>query len=203
MKEAREEYERLQAAKKSLTEENARLSKDAQVKTKVFMVRNTLVVLYETAYSSIKEREGSTPVLEACHASESDQGGSCMLKSLQSSRQDSESGTNSVSMEKIPMPKFIEIRQEEIELLKSMKDYEDIYAEFEKRCLDLKSKYGKACEVSISNDAEEATATRRLDSLFWHACQFRPELAIHLLCAHCCSDDQILMQLAVRYILWK
>jgi len=29
MKEAREEYERLQAAKKSLTEENARLSKDA------------------------------------------------------------------------------------------------------------------------------------------------------------------------------
>eukprot|EP00890_Picochlorum_soloecismus_P000048 jgi/Picsp_1/1043/NSC_04527-R1_---NA--- len=201
MKEARKEYERLQAAKESLSEENARLTKEALVKTKVFMVRNTLADLYESAYSryrDIKEREGSTPMLEECHASESDQGGSCMLKSLHDSGQDSVSGASSVFMKKIPMPQFIEIRQQEIELLKSMKDYEDIYAEFHKRCLDLKSKYLKACETREGNDAEEAAATRSLDSLFWHACRFRPELAIHLLCAHCCCDDQVLMQLAEK-----
>ena len=203
MKEARQEYERLQAAKKSLAEENARLTKETLVKTKVFMVRNALVDLYESAYSSIREREGSTPMLEECHASESDQGGSCMLKSLQDSGHGNVSGTYDAYLEKIPMPQFIQICQEEVDLLKSMKDYEDIYAEFHKRCLDLKSKHENACEAGEKNDAEEAAATRSLDSLFWHACRFRPELAIHLLCAHCCSDDQVLMQLAVRRLKTK
>lgn len=196
MKEARQEYERLQAAKESLAEENARLIKENLVKTKVFMVRNALVHLYDSAYSSIKEREGSTPMLEECHASESDQGGSCMLKSLQDSGQGNGPGTYNFYLESIPIPQFIQIRQEEVDLLKSMKDYEDIYAEFHKRVLDLKLKHEKACEAGESNNADEAAATRSLDSLFWHACRFRPELAIHLLCAHCCSDDQVLMQLA-------